>query len=306
MSGLPAAERDVASPGPHDPGYFPPVSRRRRAGNLVFWGICLIALALVIVPTVWLVAGIVGRAIPHFHFSVLWTRTAGLTGGLLQPIIGTVLITIGAMVIGGAISVLTGLYLTEFATGRHRGVLRGAYEVLAGIPSIVLGFVGYVALVVDLHLGFGFLPAVLVVSVLTIPYITKSTETALAQVPSGYREGAEALGIPVSWAMRKIVLKSALPGMITGFLVAAAIAIGETAPLLYTANFSDQTPSLVHVTHQGVPFLTSVVYNFSELFQPVNSANILSYDAALLLLVFVLILILVGRTIAARARRNAE
>jgi phosphate transport system permease protein len=106
--------------------------------------------------------------------------------------------------------------------------------------------------------------------------------------------------------MRKIVLKSALPGMITGLLVAAAIAIGETAPLIYTASFSDQTPSLVHVTHQGVPFLTYVVYYFSSLIQPVNSANILAYDAALLLLVFVLILILVGRLVAAIARRYAE
>jgi phosphate transport system permease protein len=306
MSGAPAPERDVGSPGPHDAGYWPPVSRRRKAGNLAFWGICLIGLALVIVPTVWLVAGVLVRAIPHFHISVLWTKTEQLSGGLLQPIIGTVVITIGAMIIGGAISVLTGLYLSEFAVGRHSGVLRGAYEVLAGIPSIVLGFVGYVALVVDLHMGFGLLPAVLVISVLTIPYITKSTETALSQVPSGYREGAEALGIPMSWALRKIVLKTALPGMITGFLIAAAIAVGETAPLLFTANFSDQFPSLVHVTHQGVPYLTNVVYTFSALFQPVSSANILSYDAALLLLVFVLVLILLGRAVAAIARRNSE
>ena len=143
-------------------------------------------------------------------------------------------------------------------------------------------------------------------SILTIPYITKATETALAQVPTGYREGAEALGIPTSWAMRKIIFKSAVPGIITGFLVAIAIAIGETAPLLYTANFSDQAPSLQHATHQAVPYLTYVVYYFSSLISTSTHANYLAYDSALILLVFVLILILLGRTVASIARRNSE
>lgn len=276
---------------------------RRKAVNAAFWAACCCCLAVVIGPTLWMLFGVIGRALPVFNLDALVQDSQGNGGGLRNAIIGTVVLGLGVMLVGGTVSVLAGIYLSEFATGRAHSVLRGGYELLSGIPSIVLGYVGYLALVVYFDWGFSLAAGVLVLSVMSIPYITKATESALGQVPTSYREAAEALGLPVIWALRKVVLKQAIPGIVTGLLVALALAVTETAPMLYTAGWSNSLPT-GQLTHSPVAYLTYPVWTFYN--EPSKAAQDLSYEAAFLLIVLLVLLILLGRLITWLARRRSH
>jgi phosphate transport system permease protein len=274
--------------------------RRRRATNRLWWWGCGAALALVVAPVVSLIAGVVGRAAAHWHWSVLTTYTQGLGGGLLNDIEGTGVIVFGVLVFGGIIGVAGGVYLAEFCPTGKGTILRGASEVLAGVPSIILGYVGYLILVVQFHWHFSLLAALIVLTVLVLPYVTKTTEVAIRNVPTAYREGAEALGMTSGYTLRKLVIKPALPGIATGLIVAAAISVGETAPLLYTAGHSNYAPT-AHLTHAPIGYLTYGVWTYWN--QPQASAHQLAYSAALLLLVLVLALIVIARVLVSMTQR---
>ncbi len=283
-------------------------NRGRRLWELAFRLGAILALALVVGPAAWLLVGVVAKAAPHWRWSVLFTPTTGASGGLANAITGTVVLMAGVLIVAGTLGVLGGIYLAELAPARRGGkqgssVLRLATDVLSGVPSITLGFVVYIALVLGLHWGFSLAPAVVVLSVMVIPYIARSTESALAQVPTGYREGAEALGMSPGYALRKIVVRTALPGIVTGLLIALAISSGETAPLLYTAGFTNSFPQ-PHLIHTPVAYLTYPVWTFYN--YPSNEAHTLANDAALILVVLVLILLIGARLITNRAERYSE
>jgi phosphate transport system permease protein len=270
--------------------------------NRLAWGLCVVALALLVIPVVSIVAGVAGRALAHWHWSVLTTYPSGNGGGLLNAIEGTFVIVAGVVLLAGSVGICGGLYLAEYTRSDRGQLLRGASEVLAGVPSIVLGYVGYIALVVQFHWGYSLYAGVIVVAVLVVPYIMKTTEVALRNVPTAYREGAEALGMRSGYALRKLVLRPALPGIATGLIIAVAIAVGETAPLLYTASYSNGAPTF-GLHHSPVAYLT---YNvFTDYNQPFASAHHRADAAALLLIALVLALIVVARLIVMTTQRHS-
>jgi phosphate transport system permease protein len=284
-----------------------PATRRRRVSTHVWRGLTYLSLLLLMAPAAWLLVYVVAKAWPHWQWSVLWTQLTSTGGGLRDQILGTFILMIGVFIIAGSIGVFAGIHLAEFArprrfSGRVSGPLRTASDVLSGFPSIVLGYVGYVALVVGLGWKLSLLPALIILSIMVIPYIAKNTETALRQVPTGYREGAEALGMSSGYGLRKVVLKSALPGIMTGLLLALAIACGETAPLVYTAGFSNTLPH--SLTGSQFPYLTYMV--FTGFNSPETQYHYLAYDAALILVVIVMLLLVLSRIIVSRTQRHSE
>lgn len=278
-------------------------SRKRKVSDMFVWSLALLSLAAIVGPAMWIIGEVLKIAIPGWHWSVLTEVGSGMGGGLKNEIVGTAAIVAGVVVFAGTIGILSGIYLSEYGTGRLASILRTGSEVLAGIPSIVLGYVGYISLVVYFHWGYSLGAGVTVLALMVTPYIGKSTEVSLRQVPASYKEGAEALGMKHRTILRRITFKTALPGVATGMIISIAIAIGETAPLLYTAGYSQSLPSLAF-THHPIGYLTYAVWTFYN--QPSRSAHQLSFDAAAILILAIILLIVLARVIVATTQRHSE
>lgn len=256
------------------------------------------ALVLIIAPAVDIIVSILAHALPVLKPSLITDTTAGTRLGLQNAILGTLVLSVGVLIVAGTIGVLAGMYLAEFAPPRLAASSRFFSEVLAGVPSIVVGYVGYTALVVGLHWHYSLLAGILALSALILPYIVKTTELAFSSVPRTLREGALALGLSRARTIRKVLLPPALPGIVSGLVLALAISTGETAPLLFTANFSDKNPSGLF---NPVGYLTGVTYTDIQLPDPKIQA--VAYAAAGVTVLLVLLLIFAGRAISLRARR---
>lgn len=271
----------------------------------LWWGASLAALGItaVILAAIFAFVGVHGAG--GLHLSTFTTVTSGIAGGLANAIAGTLLLVSIGLGIAAIMGIGTALWVVEFAPDWAARGVRYMIDVLAGVPSIVVGYFLYVALVESLGWGFSLVAGALSLAIFVLPYVERSADVALSTVPRDLREGSVALGARQAVTILSIDVPYALPGILTGLLVAIGIGLGETAPLIYTAGWSNYMPSLAP-THSPVGYLTYVVWTYIS--QPFDASHQLAYAAAFLLMIFVFATNLVARSFVeyrfARHRRQ--
>jgi phosphate transport system permease protein len=227
---------------------------------------------------------VVKGSLPAWHWSVFIQPTQGLAGGLENAILGSLWLGLLTVIVEGVVGVATATFAAVYAPLWLREGMLFVSDILSGIPSIVFGFVGYLTFVLAFGWGFSALAAVLTLTMLSLPYVVRNTFEALQKVPEEIRDGARALGFSRARTTWSVMWPSAGRGIATGAILALSIAMGETAPLLYTADWSQTAPSLA-LTHQSVAYLTYVVWTFIQ--EPYPQANALAYMAGLLLMILI-------------------
>lgn len=225
-------------------------------------------------------------------------------GGILPCIVGTVCLSLGAIIVAIPIGVASAIYLNEYAfQGRILRIIRLGISNLAGVPSIVFGLFGLAFFVVYLKMGVSILAGALTLGVLTLPVIIGATEEALRAVPETYREASLGLGATKWQTIYRVVLPAALPGILTGGILGLSRAAGETAPIMFTAAvfFTPSLPSSVFDEIMALPYH---IYVLATAGTNIEATRHLQYGTALVLIVLVLGLNLMAIIYRARLQKQ--
>jgi phosphate transport system permease protein len=288
VASIPAGNMSVAGPKIHQ------MKMSRRLFSMLGWTATGFSLALLSILMLWILAVVALRGATAMSLSLFTTITQGNGGGLLNAIEGTVVLSVGAMLLAVPFGVGAGIYISEYRHTKWASAIRFLADVLVGVPSIVMGYFGYVTMIDYLGWGFSVAAGSIILAIICLPYICRTTELALEQVPNALREAGYALGAGESRVILRIIMPSVLPGILTGIMLALAVSIGETAPLLYTAGWSNYLWD-GRLTHSPIGYLTYAVYTFIN--EPFAAANALAYAAAFLVTAFVLLINIMSRFI---------
>lgn len=208
--------------------------RSRQRVSWVMRVIVGVSAFLAILPLVALIAFVLIKSAPYLVPSFFLNNPLDTMPGILNAIVGSLQLTGLTVLVSGPIGIAGGVYLSEFASPRVVAIGETAIDVMLGVPSIVAGVFAYLILVPVL--GFSGWAAVAALSILTLPIMMRSTQEVLRLVPQAIREASLALGVPVWRTALLVSVRTALPGILTGVILAFSRALGETAPLLMTAR----------------------------------------------------------------------
>ena len=178
------------------------------------------------------------RGVPNLHWSLFAWEYSTENASMMPALVNTVMMTALSLLLAVPIGVYGAIYMTEYARSDSRlvRVVRITSETLTGIPSILYGLFGLMFFVTALHLGLSLISGALTLSIMILPLILRATEEALIAVPREYREGSFGLGAGRLRTVSKVVLPSAMPGILSGVILAIGRIVGETAALIYTAG----------------------------------------------------------------------
>jgi len=265
--------------------------------------LCVAAVAVSLAPLVALVAYTTSRGLHALSWTFL-THTPtppGIPGGgISNAIVGSVIIVGIGTAIAVPVGTMCALFLVE-RRGRIAGALRFAADVLTGVPSIALGIFAYAVFVGPHILSYSGLVGSFALAVLMVPIVIRASESAMRAVPRDLWEAGLALGVRRSRVVRSVVLRGALPGLVTGNLLAVARAVGETAPLYVTV-----LGSTLLATNPLQPMGALSLTIFSNGTQPYPAAQQIAWGTAFVLLALVLVLSVVSRVVSARLNRQAR
>ncbi len=277
------------------PGEFGDVGAPRRVDKFAFF-VFAAATSVTLLLLMYIISFVFARGIGVVTWEFL-TRPPvqmGRAGGIFPSIVGTAALTAVALVIATPLGVASAIYLTEYTEeGRVSRVIRFGAESLAGIPSIIFGLFGFLFFVVFLRFGWSILSGGLTLALMVLPTVIRTSEEAIRSVPKEHKELSLSLGASKWQTVVFVVLPSALPGIVTGVMLALGRAVGETAAVIFTAGSSLRLPGSIMD-----PVRTLPVHFYVLAREGISAAN--AYGTAAVLLAIVLFIEVMANLVMAR------
>jgi phosphate transport system permease protein len=275
--------------------------KARRRSNQVAMGLALAATAFGLGWLVLILGALLWKGFSGLSPTVFTEMTPppGASGGLLNAIVGSLILTVLAVAIGTPIGILAGTYMAEY--GRHdrlSSVVRFINDILLSAPSIVVGLFVYEVLVKPMG-HFSGLAGGVALAVIVIPVVVRTTEDMLVLVPNALREAATSIGLPRSMSITRICYRAARAGMVTGVLLAVARISGETAPLLFTALNNQFWSTNLNAPMASLP---AVIFQFA--LSPYKDWQSLAWTGALIITLAVLALSITARSLVSSGRQS--